>query len=295
MNPSGNWFSGNTEGILWGLVSTALFTIVAAMAKVAVKDYHVLQILFFRQMVVFVSCLPVVARHYPEALITHHPLGHCLRLTGAFVALSCGLWAVAVLPLTTALTLGFSQAMFVAVLAFCFLREPAGKHRITAIVTGFVGVIVVMRPGVGVFDVHTLIPVLGALGAAVAITSVRKLSQTESTATLLIFQAVFVGLLSSLPLYWLWVSPDLAGLLLLLVIGVLSTAGQWIGIKALRLGEASVVANVQYMQLVYAAILGFAVFDEVPDKYTLGGAVIIIGSAVYLLHRESRSRPDRDN
>ncbi len=283
--------SDNIKGILWALLATGMYAIVAAMAKVAVNEYHVLQILFFRQIIVFLSSLPSIAKDFPQSLKTKHPGIHSLRLTGAFVALSCGIWAVAILPLTTAITLSFAQVFFVALIALNFMGENVGKHRIGAIVIGFIGVVIVMRPGVeGIVDVHAFIPVLGALGAAMAMTSVRKLSQTESTATLLVYQALFVGVLAGVPLYWLWVTPDLTDTLFLLVMGILAAAANWIGVKALRLGEVSVIGNIQYMQLVYAAILGFFLFNEIPDIYTVTGAVVIIGPSIYIFHREALSK-----
>ncbi|WP_108816014.1 DMT family transporter [Loktanella sp. Alg231-35] len=279
--------SDNTKGILWALLAAALFAVVIAMAKMAVVDYHVLQILFFRQMVVFLSSLPDISKSFPESLKTQRPGIHAARLIGAFTALSCGIWAVSVLPLSMATTLGFAQVLFVALLALVFLKEPVGAHRIGAVIVGFIGVIVVMRPGVeGLIDVNTLIPLLGAAGAAVAVTSVRKLSQTESTATLLVYQSVFVGALAGIPLMWLWVTPDFFGWVFLLAMGVLATLGQWVGVLALRLGEASVVGNIEYSKLIYAAVLGFVLFNERPDSYTILGACIIIGSSIYIFRRE---------
>ena len=137
---------------------------------------------------------------------------------------------------------------------------------------------------------NALIPTIGAVGAAVAATSVRKLSQTESTATLLVYQSLFIGIMAGVPLFWLWTPPDTAGWLFLLTMGVVATAGNWIAVKALRLGEASVVGNMEYTQLVYAAVLGFVLFSEIPDLYTIAGAAVIIGSAVYMFHRESLRR-----
>ncbi|NKB61839.1 MAG: EamA family transporter [Gammaproteobacteria bacterium] len=283
--------TNNIKGILWAFIATGLFAVVAAMAKVAVVEYHVLQILFFRQVFVFLSALPSIRKSFPGSLKTKYPKIHGFRLGGAFIALSCSVWAVEFLPLTTAITLGFAQVFFVAVLAFLFLEEKVGIHRMVAVVMGFLGVLVVMRPGVeGIINPYTLIPVLGALGAAVAITSVRKLSQTESTATLLAYQAIFVGLLSGIPLFWLWTTPNFEGWLLLITMGVLATAGNWIGVKALRMGEASVVGNIEYVKLVYAAILGYFIFSEVPDAHTILGALVIIASSLYILHRESSNR-----
>ena len=278
----------NVRGVLWALLATGVFATVAAMAKVAVTEFHVLQILFFRQVIVFLSSLPSIAKSFPNSLKTRHPGIHAMRLLGAFVALSASIWAVAVLPLTTAITLAFAQVFFVALLAAWFLDESVGLHRIGAVIAGFVGVVVVMRPGVdGLINLYALIPLAGALGASIAVISVRRLSQTESTATLLVYQALFVGLLAGIPLFWVWVTPDLTGLIVLLTMGLLATIGQWAGVKALRLGEASVIGNIQYTQLIYAAILGYAVFGEVPDAYTLVGAAIIVASALYIVHREA--------
>lgn len=289
-----NRYNDNTRGLLLAFTASAMFAATAAMAKVAVTEYHVLQILFFRQLVVLGSSLPSVCRNFPAALYTRYPLQHAARLSGAFVALVCSIWAVAVLPLTTAVTLGFAQVFFVTLFATFFLKEQVGIHRRIAVLAGFVGVLVAMRPGTeGLLNLNALIPVTGALGAAVAITSVRRLSQSESTATLLIYQALFVGLLSGIPLFWLWTTPGLYDLGFLLSIGVLAAIGQWVGVNALRLGEASVIGNVEYSKLVFAALIGFTVFGELPDQYTLAGAAIIVLAAIYLYQREQRSNANR--
>jgi drug/metabolite transporter (DMT)-like permease len=283
--------TNNGKGLLWALVSTALFSIEAVLAKVLVADYHVLQILFVRQCVVFLSVAPSVVSSFPNNFKTDNPGLHALRLLGAFVALSAGFWAISVLPLTTATTLSFAKVFFVVLLAVWILGEPISLHRYTAVVLGFVGVIVVIRPGTdGLRDLNVLIPLLSAMGAAVAQVCVRRLSQTESTATLLSYQAVFIGLLSGVTMWWLWTTPTGIDLVLLIGIGVLATVGQWIAIKALRLAEASVISNVQYVQLMFVALLGFLVFSEVPDTYTVVGALIIVCSSLYLFHREARRK-----
>ncbi|WP_299356763.1 DMT family transporter [uncultured Shimia sp.] len=257
------------------------------MAKGAVDTYQVLQILFFRQIVVFLSALPTIARSLPGSLRTRHPGWHALRLAGASASLACGIWAVSVLPLTTASTLGFANVFFVALLAMWVLGEPLGRHRMAAIVAGFIGVVIVMRPGLDAeIAKYALIPLAAALGAAVARLAVRRLSQGESTATLLLYQSLFAGLASGVPLVWLWVTPGWFDLGYLLAMGLLASVGQWLGIKALRLGEASVVSSIDYTQLIYAAVLGFAVFDEIPDGFTIAGAVMIVGAAVSMFYRE---------
>ncbi len=281
----------NIHGIFWALLATALFSATAAMAKVVVDEYHVLQILLFRQVVVLLSSLPALAKSFPGSLKTLHPGLHAMRLAGAFVALSCGIWSVAILPLTTAATLSFAQIFFVALLAVPFLKETVGLHRAMAIIAGFIGVVIVMRPGVdGLFNIAALIPLAGAAGAAIAVICVRQLSQTESTATLLVYQSVFVGVLAAIPLIWYWKTPDLPDTLFMLLMGVISALGQWTGIHALRMGEASVIANMKYTSLLFAALFGFVFFSEIPDRYTMAGAAVIIAASMYTVHRESRAK-----
>ncbi len=197
---------------------------------------------------------------------------------------------MALLPLTTAITLNFAKVLFVSLLALWVLKEPVGPRRLAAVGVGFIGVIIAMRPGhEGVLDLNALVPLAGALGAAVAMVSVRRLSQTESTATLLVHQAVFVGLAAAMPMYWVWITPDLQDFMFLTAMGVLATLAQWLGVMALRLGEASVLGNLEYTQLIWAVIIGYLVWVEVPDAYTLIGAAIIIGSSLYIFQREQNA------
>lgn len=193
--------------------------------------------------------------------------------------------------MATAVTLSFAQVFFVALLAFLFHKEAFGPHRISAIVVGFAGVLIVMRPGVSDVGIGAaLIPVAGAFAAAIAVTSVRALSQTESTMTLLAYQSIFVGLLSGFAMLWLWVTLTLWEAVFLLLMGALATGANWAGVHALRLGETGVVSNVEYIKLVYAVILGFVILLELPDAFDMLGAVVIMGSAIYMLRRERNNR-----
>jgi len=281
----------NLQGIFWSLGATALASIAAVLVKFASVDFHVLQILFFRQLVILLTVLPIALRASLSDLKTKQPALQTLRLLGAFVALTAGFWAVSHLPLTTATVLNFTKTFFVTLLAARFLAEPFGVHRMAALVTGFIGVVIVVRPGIdGFVDPNALVAIIGAVGVAVAMTSVRRLSQTETTETLLIYQAVFVGGLAGIPLFWLWVTPDLKQAVVMLGIGVLATASQWMGIRALRLGEAGLISSIGYLQLIYAALFGFIFFAELPDGYTLLGALVIVASAIYTIRREAQQK-----
>lgn len=280
---------GNVQGTIWALAATAMFVMVAALVKLASQDYHIVQILFFRQAVMLLLVAPTILRHFPHSLRTARPGLHLLRLCGALTALSLGFTALAHLPLATATTLSFAKIFFVTLIAIPMVGEKIGWHRFTSILVGFIGVLIMLRPDPGAaVSPYAFVAIMGAAGAALAVVSVRKLIQTESTVTLLSYQAIFVGGVVALPAFWFWQIPDLPGLLLLLSIGFGSFVGQWLGVQSYRAGEVSVVTSMEYTKLIYATIIGIIVFSEWPDLNSLIGAAIIISAAIYTIIREVR-------
>jgi drug/metabolite transporter (DMT)-like permease len=279
--------TNNVKAILWALLATAFFSLGAALVKLAIRDYHILQILFFRQSIVLLTILPSLVRVGPSLLQTKRPALHALRLIAALVALLSGFWAVSGLPLTTAVTLGFTSIFFVSGLAFLFPGETLGPHRLAAIGLGFIGVLVTMRPDLGgLGNLYSLAAVLSAFAASIATVCVRSLTRTEATPTLLVYFAFFIGLISGLPMLWLWKQPSLQDAIILIGMGLSSSIGHWFSIRALRLGQAGIVKSIEYVSLIYTAILGYLIFAEIPDDNTLLGAAIIIVASLYILYRE---------
>jgi len=281
--------SDNVRGALWALAATAAYVVVGALVKLASRDYHVAQILFFRQSVMLVLVLPTVLRHFPQCLKTDRLGLHLLRIAGAIAALLLSFLALAHLPLATATTLSFAKMFFVTLIAVPMLGEAIGRYRISALLVGFIGVLVMVRPDPeSAVSAYALVAIVAAAGAALAVVCVRKLSTTESTVTLLSYQAIFVGILFAFPAFWFWHQPDFSGLLLLVSIGVISLTAQWFGVQAYRAGEASVVTSMEYTKLIYATIIGIVVFSEWPQVNTLIGASIIIAAAAFTVLREAR-------
>ena len=286
-----NQLPGNVRGTLFALVAAALFTVVSAIVKYAARDYHIAQILLFRQVVMFAIISPVVWRHFPYSLRTKRPVLHIIRLFGALTALSLSFVAVAHLPLATAISLSFTKTMFVTVLAIPMLGEVVGWRRFLAIAVGFVGMLIMLRPDPGsAISIYALFAVIAAGGAALAVASVRKLSNTETAETMLSFQAIFVGLIVAIPAIYFWKTPDLSGLVALVAIGAVSAAAQWMGVSAYKAGEVSVVTGMEYTKLIYATIIGIVVFSEWPDVKSLIGAFIIVAASAFTIWRENRAR-----
>jgi drug/metabolite transporter (DMT)-like permease len=190
------------------------------------------------------------------------------------------------LPIAEASATGFVAPLFVTALSIMFLRESVGLRRWLATVVGLVGVLIILRPGTSAFHPAAFFPLVSALAWACTLIMTRMMSGRERAATTMAYSSIAgVCILSALvPL--VWVAPSWHGVLLGVLIGIASTAGQWIVVLAFRYADASVLAPFSYTQLLWVSILGFVVFGELPDIWTVTGAVFIVASGLYTAHRE---------
>jgi len=199
-------------------------------------------------------------------------------------------YALKYLRLDQVLAISFATPFFVAALSGPVLGEWVGARRWAAIGTGFVGIVVVTRPGFGV-QPAVLFAILATLAYAAYFLATRLLARTDSNETTL-FYTNFVGAAVMLPVVpFFWTPLDLWQFALLVVAGALASIGHYMLIAAHRHAPASLLSSFIYCQLVWVVILGYAVFGDVPDRYTLAGAAIVIGSGLYILHRERIAVP----
>jgi len=273
--------SPTSKGILLALISTAMFVCVGVIVRTLSDTIDPFQILLFRQVVFITILMPTMVSN-TQILLKPNKIGlHILRVSGAFIALYFGFLTVSNLPFADATALGFIQVLFVALISNIFLSEQINAARKFTIVVGFIGVMFIVRPTfIGASAVYILCGVIAALGAAIAVVCVRRVAQTEPRITLLAYQAIFVALLVLVPAMYTWQWPTLNEWMLLILVGVLSSVAQWIGISAYKLAEANVVANVEYVKIIYSLLIGYWLFAEQPDSYAIAGAVIIIISAI---------------
>jgi drug/metabolite transporter (DMT)-like permease len=190
------------------------------------------------------------------------------------------------LPIAEASATGFIAPLFVTALSIAFLGEKVGVRRWLATIAGLIGVLIILRPGSSAFHPAAFFPIVSALAWACTLIMTRMMSGKERAITTMTWSAITgVCILSALvPL--VWVAPTWHDILFGIFIGVASTAGQWIVVLAFRYADASVLAPFSYTQLVWVSILGFFVFGEVPDIWTISGAAVIVASGLYTAHRE---------
>lgn len=273
--------SGITKGVSLALCSTALFTLVGVIVRMLSDSLDVFQILLFRQLVFGALLLPAIIKNIDVLIRPTNLKLHSLRICGAFISLYCGFLTVSNIPFADATALGFTQVLFVALLSKAFLSEGLSGQRILAIVIGFIGVMMVVQPSFTDADFgYTLIGLLSALGAAVAVLCVRKVALTESKIALMAYQAIFVGFMALVPALLSWQWPTPTEFTLLIGVGVISSLAQWIGVTAYKYGQANVIANVEYGKMIYSIALGYLLFSEIPNWLALIGVSTIIFSAI---------------
>lgn len=279
------------KGIAYMLAAVALFSVMSALVKAMAATYPVGQVMFFRNAAALPPALAIVAGMGGfAALRTRRPLAHLLRAALGMGAMGSGFFALSAMPLVDATALSFTHPMFLTLLAIPLLGERVGIHRAGAVVAGFAGVLV-LAFGQGGFRAG-IAPIALAAGLANAFLSactsllIRRLSSTESSATITAWQSLLMTALSSLLLPFGWILPAPGDLLLLAGIGLCGGVAQYWMTQAYRYGAASVVSAFTYTGIVWAVLFGALVWRELPGISVLAGASIVIGAGLYILHRE---------
>jgi drug/metabolite transporter (DMT)-like permease len=276
------------KGTLFLMLASIFFTLMTLLIKVLGQHLHITQILFIRQLGMMVMVLPAIMRHFPGSLRSNRPGLQMLRLGFAVITMLFGFSAVIHLPLADATAISFAKSFFITIFAVIFLEEVVGIYRWSAVAIGFVGVMVMLQPGTAEFSIYSIASLVGAAGAAAIMIILRILTQKDSADTIMTWSALGVGLAMSIPgiYYWQPLATFEWGLLAVLV--VVSYFGQRCNIFAYKHGEASLLASLDYVRLLWATLLGYLVFGHFPGVATWVGASIVISAAIFVIYRETR-------
>lgn len=267
----------------------ALLTANDAASKYLVQSHPVGQVIGLRQAATLMVLIPYVMFFSRwSALRVVDWTGQLTRgvlfiIGSVFIVLSLG-----ELPLATAITMLFASPIFMVVLSAPLLGERIGRHRWIAVLGGFAGVLVILRPGAESFQWALLLPLLAALVNALRDVLTRRLSRTETSIAILFWSNIILmaGGFATMPFGWVTVTPTAA--FWFIAAGIFNGMAHFFIIEALRAGEASVVAPIRYTALLWAALLGFIVWGELPEIWLWAGAAIIVGSSLYMIHAERR-------
>jgi drug/metabolite transporter (DMT)-like permease len=276
-------------GIVCAVFGMFAIAVMDGLAKHLVASYPVGQVAFARHLL---ALLPLTLLIWHEggfkALRTRHPGLHILRgllLTGGSVSFFLGL---RYLGLAEATVLAFAAPLFITAFSLPLLGEPTGPHRWAAVIIGFLGVLIVVRPGAAAMSPAALLPLFAALCYALGMIATRRLSRSDGVAAIAIFGNLTTIAATSGLLALGWKTPALGDLWAFAIMGLLGGSITFFMTLAYRLAPAAVVAPFDYTALVWAAAIGWLVWREVPDGFVWLGAAVIIASGLYILYRETR-------
>ncbi len=271
------------------------FSLADTIAKLLTQDFQPFQIAWFRQLGLLAGGLWFLATKGPSVLSTRHPLLQVARGLVAALSASAFIFAVGYVPLPDAVAVSFVAPFAVTILAALFLREAVGIRRWSALSIGFIGTLIVVRPGLGVL--HPAIFVVIGAASLFALRQIlsRLLGPTDSTSTTITYTAISSVVLLTVPMAFVWKTPTShQQVLLILVFACAAGVGELLIIRALEMAQAAILAPMQYSMIVWSTGLSWLVFAQLPDHWTLTGAAIIIASGLYTLHRE-RLAAQREN
>lgn len=276
----------NVRGAFWILLGALSLVLMHTLSKSMGKRYDPLQMTFFRCAISLAFVLPVAVSGGTRSLRTRHLKMHVVRaLFGLFGWLSA-FYAVSRLPLADFTTMSFTMPLFVTLLAVPVLRERGSWQRWLATLIGFVGVLFTARPG-GDFQPATFVALASAFFGACVLMVVKRTPISEGPSTMLFYSNLIISVLMLGPALSVWRDPSLLDLLWLVLIGLFGIMSQVTYIFGMREGDASALASFDYVRLVYAGLIGFLLFAEIPDLWSLIGAACIIGSTFYIGRHES--------
>jgi drug/metabolite transporter (DMT)-like permease len=277
-----------TRGILLMLVSTLAFSLMHALIRYVSADLHALQIAFFRNLFGAFVILPWFLRYGLAPLRTGRFGLHVLRACLNVGAMICFFTALSLTPIAQVTALGFSAPIFAAVLSVLLLREVVRLRRWSAILIGFLGTLVILRPGFETVDVGSLLTLLSSLLWGFTLIVIRVLGRSESSLTTTSYMVILLTLLSLGPALFVWQTPTPTQLAWLVLIGVLGTSGQFMVAQSLKEAETGVVMPFDFFKLIWSSMLGYLMFAEVPHAFIWLGGAMIFSASTYIAYRETQ-------
>jgi drug/metabolite transporter (DMT)-like permease len=275
------------KGIALILLSTTFLGVSDVTAKYLSASLPSIEIAWLRFLVFALIMVPAMVPGSPLFAMRTSRVG--LQLMRGAALLGSSLFFITglrYLPIAEASATGFVAPLFVTALSIFFLSEKVGVRRWLATATGLLGVLIILRPGTGAFHAAAFFPIISALAWAVTLIMTRMMSGREHAITIMTYSSIAGVAILSVLVPFVWVAPSWQAVMFGILIGVASTAGQWIVVLAFRYADASVLAPFSYTQLVWVSTLGFLIFGEVPDAWTVVGAAFIVASGLYTAHRE---------
>jgi len=276
------------QGALYMIFASACFAAMNALIRLAAAELEPLQIAFLRNIFALAFMMPWLLRAGLKGLRTERLKLHLWRGVIGITAMVCWFTAVVRLPLSEAVALNFTVPLFATVAAVVFLKEVVRARRWSATAVGFLGVLIILRPGFADLTLLMALPVVAAAFMAVSITIVKRLSDTESVGAIVLYQNLILTILSFVPSLFVWRWPSgLETWFYVAGVGFMAVLAHLALTRAYTKADASAIIPFDYARLPFVALLAFFLFGETADVWTWIGAGVIAASSIYIARREA--------
>lgn len=268
------------------IISGLFFVLMHSAVKYLSKEVHIFEIAFFRCALVIFVLAPIIFQQGKKIFKTKQPKVQFLRITTNSVAMLCFFYGISTTPLAQLTTLGFTVPIFATILAVIFMKEKIRLRRTTALIVGFIGTIIVMRPDISI-ELGALLIIFSSFLWSICLIFIKKLTETDSAVTISLYfgigmiPATFALALPVLEMI------DLRQFIILIFIAVTGTFAQTIMNSALEKGELALLLPFDFLRLIWSVLIGYALFSEEPTITLWLGGLLIIGSTSYIAWREA--------
>ncbi|MEM7425356.1 MAG: DMT family transporter [Pseudomonadota bacterium] len=281
-------------GIVYALIAIACFSTMDAMVKWESASFSVAQVIFFRSAFAFVPiAFAIWMSGSWDAVKVNDAWAHVWRALIGLCAMSSVFTAFALMKLADVVAIVFAAPVFATALSVPILGEKVGPRRWLAVAAGFLGVLVIIRPGTSAFEPVAMIALFGAACIGITTVYVRKLTRTETNISIVFYFTVTTAIASAVTLPFFWKTPGMVDFGLLSAIGLLGGVAQLFQTSAARHAEIATITPFKYTAILWAMLYGFLIWREVPDGWTLLGAAIVAGSGLFIVLREAHLNPAR--
>ncbi|MBT5108305.1 MAG: DMT family transporter [Rhodospirillaceae bacterium] len=290
-SPNNSHESARLKGATFILLSIFFMGVNNAILKWLSGGMSASQILFVRSAVIVIIVLAIAWRKRGSGLLRINDWrGHAIWGSIQFFNAIVFIMGVGYLPLADTIALTFAGPLFLTALAIPLLGERIGWHRWAAVFVGFIGILIITRPSSAAFQWVALFPLGAALSGAVRDIASRKVTAREGSTSVLLTSSLIAMAGTVVTAPFDWVVPTASDLGLGIVTGLCVLVGQFLMIDAFRYAEAKVLAPLRYSAILWSVILGYLVWGDLPDSWTIVGTAVVIASGLYILHREYRAR-----
>ena len=281
--------SFQTKAIILNIMSIVLFSIMIIFIRKASENLHILEVVFFRNLLAFFVMLPILKSTGLVAIKMNNTKLFFVRGFFGAIGMLAGFTCLTLIPLAQATAISFAQPIFITIGATIFLGEIIKVRRIVAIVIGFIGMLIIVQPGVNSFSFGIMLAIIAALAHSLNALIVKKLTLTETPQAIITWMVIILIPITLIPALVVWKWPSFETWLYLWGIAIVGSLAHFLRTKSYSMADITSLQPIEFIKLPIIALLGWIIFSEIPGTWTWVGGLIIFISTIYISHREAKA------